>query len=184
MLGEAADLQVTVRSDVAEGGLQFSGHQLHERRFPSAVWSHQRHPAIQIDAKINVRVQRLAIGIAEGNVVERQDWGGEVTGIGEFEIHRLFHLRLRREPPPHHLVQDLLLALRLLGVLRRAVPEPRDVLLHALDLILLPAVLLHLVLLELALRLNELVVVAVVVLELALVREMDCVRAYVVQEIL
>lgn len=87
------------------------------------------------------------------------------------------------EAAADHLGQGLLLGLRLTGQLGATVTEARDVVLHLLDLVLLPGVLAHLLLLLLGTGLAELVVVTGVVGQL-LVGQVHHVRAHVVQEVL
>ena len=103
-----------------------------------------------------------------------------MTRVGKLEVERLFFFRLFGQSGADHFLQHLLLGLRLLGVLGRTVPKASNVLLHALDLLLFPLVLLPLILFLLGLGLDELIVVAVVVLQLAPTGEMDHVRAHVV----
>mmetsp|Transcript_40674 Transcript_40674/g.122475 ORF Transcript_40674/g.122475 Transcript_40674/m.122475 type:complete len:455 (+) Transcript_40674:1032-2396(+) len=107
-----------------------------------------------------------------------------MSRIGKVEIQGLLDLGLIGQSRAYHLVQYLLLGLSLLGVLGGTVSEARHVLLHGLDLILLPVVLLELILLLFGFGLIELIVVAVVVVELPPSGEVDGVVGDVVEKVL
>ena len=100
------------------------------------------------------------------------------------KIHWFLHLRLGHQPRPHHLIQHLLLTLRLLCILTRTMPKPRDIFLHTLDLILLPIILLHLILFQFRLGFDVLIVVSIVVFEFAFGGEVDGVGGDIVEKIL
>mmetsp|Transcript_498 Transcript_498/g.1096 ORF Transcript_498/g.1096 Transcript_498/m.1096 type:complete len:218 (-) Transcript_498:48-701(-) len=184
MLGETTELEVPVGPNVSQGRVQLASHELDEGRLAGTVGPDQCHPRIQIDAKIDVLVERLAPGVSKGNVVKGQDGRGEVSRIGKLEIEHLFFLGFFGETRPDHFLEDLFLGLCLLGVLGGSVAEAGDVFFHLLDGILFPLVLFPLVLFLFGLGLDELVVVPVVVFEGPRIGKVYHVAAHVVEEIL
>mmetsp|Transcript_7419 Transcript_7419/g.11195 ORF Transcript_7419/g.11195 Transcript_7419/m.11195 type:complete len:256 (+) Transcript_7419:638-1405(+) len=183
VLGEHAQSQVAVRPDIADRGHQGPSHQLEQGGLARPVGPHQRNAGVQVHPKVHVLVQGLALGVGKGDALELQHGGGQGPGVGEPEVDHALDLHLLGEPAPHHLGQGLLLALGLAGQLGCAVTEPRNVLLHLLDLVLLPVVSLHLVLLHLGPGLHIHVVVARVVVQ-ALAVEVHHVGAHRVHEVL
>mmetsp|Transcript_51583 Transcript_51583/g.121021 ORF Transcript_51583/g.121021 Transcript_51583/m.121021 type:complete len:374 (+) Transcript_51583:1264-2385(+) len=179
------DAQMRVLLHLALGRRQLPEHELQQRRLPSSVRSDQRDARVQVDRKLQSTVQHalfLAV-VGEGDVVDGHHGGRDLAAVWELELDELLHLGLLRQARLHHLVDDLLLRLRLLHQV--GVCSARgDELLQVLDVGLLFLVALHLVDLDVALGLDEGVVVARIVLELALVREVDDVGAHAVHEIL
>mmetsp|Transcript_12351 Transcript_12351/g.26062 ORF Transcript_12351/g.26062 Transcript_12351/m.26062 type:complete len:233 (+) Transcript_12351:763-1461(+) len=163
VLGEAAEFQVPVGTNVSHGRIEFAGHELDECGLSRPVRSDQRHARIQIDPKINVSIERLASRIPKGHVVKGQHGWRQVARIGELEVEQLFFLRFGGETGPDHFLQYLFLGLCLLGVLGGTVAEAGNVFLHLLDGILFPLVLFPLVFFLFGFGLDELVVVSVVV---------------------
>ena len=120
----------------------------------------------------------------EGQIVALQHGRADFAAVGELEVQRLLHLDLVGQARLEHLVEDLFLRLRLAGHLGVALAEPRHVVLHVLDLVLLRLEPLLLLLALLRARLHKLVVVARVVHELLLGRVVHHVRAHGVHEVL
>lgn len=108
----------------------------------------------------HIAVEHAVGRVAEGDVDELQHGRRQLADVGEVQAHHALLGDRLGEPAAHHLLQRLLLALRLARQLGRAVPEARDVLLHVRDLVLLPLVLLHLRVLQLRARAQVRVVVA------------------------
>ena len=100
--------------------------------------------------------------------------------IWELEIHWLLHLWLGNQSAPHHFIQYLLLTLSLLGIFRRTMTEASNIFLHALNLVLFPVVLFHLVLLKLRFGFDKLIVVSIIIYKLALIGEVDGVGGYII----
>lgn len=144
-------------------GNQVARDQLQERRLSSTVGSHKRDSGVQVNRAIDVLVNHLrGTGVRKLQVLDLQHWRGNGAGVWESNLQNGFlahlatndmrrledgargHVYLFRETASLHLRQSLLFGLCLLGELGRAVPEPRDVVLHVLDLLLLPLVPLHL----------------------------------------
>lgn len=126
--------------------------------------------------------------------------------IWKLEIQRLLLFRLCGKATSNHFCEDLytmrcqcenaivfmsynhaaylLLRLGLLCILGSSVSESCNVLLHTLDLLLLPLVLFPLIFFFLGFRLNELVVISVVIDKFSSARKVDHVSTNVIQEIL
>mmetsp|Transcript_28143 Transcript_28143/g.48826 ORF Transcript_28143/g.48826 Transcript_28143/m.48826 type:complete len:633 (-) Transcript_28143:351-2249(-) len=183
VLRELGDAQVRVRLDVPVGGHQLAHEHLQEGGLARAVRPNQGHARVQVHAKVHVLVEQRGVRVGEGDLLHLQHRRGQRPRVRKGEVHGPVGRHLLGQPPADHLLQRLLLGLRLPGQLGRAVPELGDVVLHLLDLVLLVVVPLHLVVLHLLARLHEHVVVARVVGEL-FVLQVHHVRAHLVQEVL
>mmetsp|Transcript_10387 Transcript_10387/g.42235 ORF Transcript_10387/g.42235 Transcript_10387/m.42235 type:complete len:296 (-) Transcript_10387:760-1647(-) len=183
VLVEARDAELVVRADHSLGGLQLSQHQPQKRGLAHTVRAHDSHARIEVDSELEVLVERLAVGVAEGDVLEHHHGRGELLARLESEGNATVGLDHLREACALHSGHGLLPALCLPRQLGAAVTEAGDVVLHVVDLVLLELEVLHLVLLLLGTRDHVLVVVASVVVELLLV-QVDNVRAHAVHEVL
>jgi len=163
--------------------VQPARHQLQQRRLARPVGPDNGDPGVQVDAQVDVRVQDFVLGVPERHVGELEHGRRQLAHVGEGQAHDGLALHLLRQPAPHHLLQRLLLGLRLAGQLGGPVPEPGDVLLHVRDLVLLPLVLLHLGVLELGPRPAVGVIIAAVRLQ-GLLLHVDDVGAHPVHEVL
>merc|ERR550532_1686039 len=148
--------------------------QLDQGGLPSPVGPHQGQPGVQVHSKLQILVDpRSFIVVAEADILDHDDWRGDLAAVVEAEGDGPVGDDLLGEPVRHHLGQSLLLALRLSRKFGASVTKPCNVLLHVGNLFLLPVVLLHLRLDLLASGLHKLVVVSSVDLQLAQVHVHD-----------
>mmetsp|Transcript_22510 Transcript_22510/g.51906 ORF Transcript_22510/g.51906 Transcript_22510/m.51906 type:complete len:231 (+) Transcript_22510:271-963(+) len=175
---------MSVGTNIPEGGLQFATHQFHQGRLAGSIGTHQGNTTVQIDTKGYIIVEWFTIGIGKGDVSKGQHGRRQLTGIGKMKIERLFFFRLFRQATPNHFLQNLFLGLGLFGILGCTVSKAGNVFLHALDLILFPLVLFHLILLLFSFRLDKLIVITIVIHQLFLIGKVDHVRADIIQKVL
>lgn len=158
--------------------------QFQECGLSCTIRTHKSQPRVQIDAEFKILVNvGPIVAVLEAHVLHHDDGGRHFPAAREVEVKYFITDHLLRQPLGDHFRQRLLLALGLPGQLGRSVTEPGDVVLHVIDLVLFPVVLLHLVLQELHSRADETVVVTRVVFKAFLI-DVDDVCAYSIQEIL
>ena len=94
---------------------------------------------VEIDRQLElgVEVVLLLAVVAEGDAVDGEHRRRQLAAVGEVELDGAVLLHLLREPRLHHLVDDLLLRLRLLHQVGVG-PARRDELLEVLDVRLPP----------------------------------------------
>mmetsp|Transcript_26581 Transcript_26581/g.80347 ORF Transcript_26581/g.80347 Transcript_26581/m.80347 type:complete len:669 (+) Transcript_26581:154-2160(+) len=161
-----ADPEVRVAADLALGGLDVERHQLEERGLARAVRADEGDAAVAVDPKVEVGVQVVLdlARVGEGDVLEGHDRRRDLFRRREAEAEDGVVDRLCGEARLDHLVDDLLLGLRLLDQVGVGAARG-DELLEVLDVLLLLLVPLELVHLRLAPRAHVRVVVASVQVE-------------------
>mmetsp|Transcript_174475 Transcript_174475/g.424464 ORF Transcript_174475/g.424464 Transcript_174475/m.424464 type:complete len:296 (+) Transcript_174475:390-1277(+) len=183
MLRVPADPQVSVRADVAARRDELPADQLEQSGLAHAVCANQSDPRIQINAEVDVAEQDWAAWVAKGDLRQLQHRRRDGTAVREAHQDGLVLRNPLSQSAADHLCQGLLLALGLPCHLLRSVTELRDVLLHGRNLVLLPLVTLHLVILLLLAGGHKLVVVTAIVVQ-ALLVHVDDLRANTVEEVL
>jgi hypothetical protein len=168
----------------ALGRLQRAGDEVEQRRLARAVLAHDGDARVHVDTEREALVQVVLdlAAVREGHLVERNDGRRQLAHILELEAQRPRRRDGLDEAGGLHLVDNLLLRLGLLDQVGVRTGTG-DELLDVLDLVLLLGVRLHLVRLVLRLRAHVRRVVAAVVHELLVVRQVHDVGADRVHEV-
>mmetsp|Transcript_24346 Transcript_24346/g.65833 ORF Transcript_24346/g.65833 Transcript_24346/m.65833 type:complete len:240 (-) Transcript_24346:686-1405(-) len=185
MLREFGHPQVAVRPHVARARRQLAVDNLDEGALTGSVGPDESDARVQVKPELDISVERGASRVAKAEAVHLQHRRRDVARVGEAELEEFLVHGLFGKAPGNLLVEQLLLRLGLPRVRGGTVAEPRHVLLHTLDVLLLGVVPLQLVGVNLFPGLHELVVVAPVVLErLGVGLKVHDMSTHVVQEVL
>ena len=128
VLGEVADAQLAGADRLARFRFELAGQQAHEGRLAVAVGAQQRDAVLAVDAQPQARQNRAAGFVADGDIVQRDQWRRQGFRLGEAEA---WHLLLDDAGDRLHACQGLEARLglaRLGGLVAEAVDEGLDML--------------------------------------------------------
>mmetsp|Transcript_7858 Transcript_7858/g.19431 ORF Transcript_7858/g.19431 Transcript_7858/m.19431 type:complete len:331 (-) Transcript_7858:884-1876(-) len=179
------DAQLAAPLDFSDRRLNLLEHELEQGGLPSTVGTHKRDARVQVHAKLKVFVEVVLFlaRVRKGYTRECQHWWRDLLRVGESELVRHIRNRLFSQTRLNHLVDNLLLRLRLdphVGVGTARANE----LLQVLDVVVLLLPLGHLVFLGLRPRLHVLRVIPAPYDEGSLLRELHDVGAHAIHEVL
>ena len=87
-----------MRPHVTVGGDELPAHELDEGGLSCAVRADEGDAGVEVDAEVEVRVQVLALGVVELDVLEREDGGGRCPGSWNLKLKALSSTGLSVRP--------------------------------------------------------------------------------------
>lgn len=154
--------------------------QLQESGFSSTIRSDESQPRVQVNTEFQILVNiRPIVTVLETHILYHDDRGRHLPAAREIEVKYFITDYLLGQALSHHFSQSLLLTLGLPGQLGRSVTKPGNIVLHMIDLILFPVILLHLILQEFHPRADETIIVTRVIFKAFLI-DMDDVCAHTI----